>query len=299
MHLVYHEKYDLNLGSHVFPSTKFRLIKEQLLRESTFSPNDVLRPDPAPLEDLLLVHDRGWIERLLSGTLSPREIARLEIPWSQAMADGFVLAAGGTTLAARTALAERACYNIGGGFHHAFASHGEGFCAVHDVAIAIRVMQRERRIERAMVIDCDVHHGNGTASIFAEDASVFTISLQQFNNYPAIKPPSDLDIHLADHTGDSEYLAQLEQAIVPALAEFRPQLVMYIAGADPYYDDQLGGLELTMNGLYRRDEIVISSVLNAGAAVAIALAGGYARLTTDTVQIHCQTARVAQMLIQK
>jgi acetoin utilization deacetylase AcuC-like enzyme len=296
MHLIYHEKYDLNLGSHVFPSSKFRLIEEQLLREREFTASDILRPEPAPLEDLFLVHDRDWIERLLTGTLEPLEAARLEIPWSRAMADAFVMAAGGTTLAARTALAERVCYNIGGGFHHAFPAHGEGFCAIHDVAVAIRVMQREKRIARAMVVDCDVHHGNGTAAIFAKDDSVFTISIQQRDNYPFVKPPSNIDVHLEDGTGDAEYLMRLEQAIQPALAKFRPELVMYIAGADPYRDDQLGGLDLTMEGLRRRDELVISSALAIDAPVAIALAGGYARQVTDTVEIHCQTARVAKRL---
>jgi acetoin utilization deacetylase AcuC-like enzyme len=296
MHLIYHEKYDLNLGSHVFPSSKFRLIEQQLLREREFTASDILRPEPAPLEDLFLVHDRGWIERLLTGTLEPLEAARLEIPWSRAMADAFVMASGGTTLAARTALAERVCYNIGGGFHHAFPAHGEGFCAIHDVAVAIRVMQREKRIARAMVVDCDVHHGNGTAAIFAKDDSVFTISIQQRDNYPFVKPPSNIDVHLEDGTGDAEYLMRLEQAIQPSLAKFRPELVMYIAGADPYRDDQLGGLDLTMEGLRQRDELVISSALAIDAPVAIALAGGYARQVTDTVEIHCQTARVAKRL---
>ncbi len=296
MRLVYHEGYDLNLGSHVFPSTKFRLIREKLIREGDFAETDLLQPEPAPPESLLLVHERGWIERLLAGTLEPEEMMRLELPWSPAMARGFVVAAGGTTLAARTALSESVCFNIGGGFHHAFPAHGEGFCAIHDVAVAIRVMQREGRIARAMVIDCDVHHGNGTAAIFASDDSVFTVSIQQLHNYPATKPPSDIDIHLADGTGDAEYLQRLAQAIQPALAEFRPDLVMYIAGADPFRDDQLGGLDLSMDGLRRRDELVIGSALAAGAPVGIALAGGYARRVADTVEIHCQTARVARDL---
>lgn len=296
MHLVYHEGYDLNLGSHVFPSSKFRLIKERLISSGEFVEQDFLKPEPAPLEDLLLVHDRGWLERLMSGTLEPMEELTLEIPWSPAMAHGFVLAAGGTTLAARTALDERVCFNIGGGFHHAFPAHGEGFCAIHDVAVAIRVLQQDGAIERAMVIDCDVHHGNGTAAIFAEDDSVFTISIQQLHNYPAVKPPSNIDIHLEDGTGDAEYLARLERAMGPALLHFRPQLVMYVAGADPYYDDQLGGLDLTMDGLRRRDELVLSSALANHASVSIALAGGYARRLADTVEIHAQTAQAARRL---
>ncbi len=296
MHLVYHPEYDLNLGAHVFPSSKFRLIRERLLAEGEFTESDILQPEPAPTEDLLLVHTEGWVHRLLQGKLSSAEMARLEIPWSPAMARGFVLAAGGTTLAARTALQEKTCFNIGGGFHHAFPAHGEGFCALHDVAIAIRVLQREGLIERAMVIDCDVHHGNGTAAIFANDSTVFTLSIQQFHNYPMEKPPSNLDIHLPDGVEDEEYLERLGEGVLPALEKFRPELVLYVAGADPYYDDQLGGLRLTLPGLKQRDELVIGSALQQGAAVGITLAGGYARRVEDTVTIHAQTAQVARLL---
>ncbi len=294
MRIVYHEGYDLNLGAHVFPAAKFRLIAEELVAEGTVAPEDVLRPEAASDADLLRVHDRGWIDRLKMGTLSRWELQRLEIPWSREMARGFLLAAGGSILAGRTALTDRVCFNAGGGFHHAFAGHGEGFCAINDVAVAIRALRHERLIERAMVIDCDVHHGNGTAAIFAGDASVFTISIQQLNNYPAEKPPSSLDINLEDGTGDAEYLERLADGIRGPLQEFQPQLVMYVAGADPYREDQLGGLDLSLAGLKQRDDLVIGSALECGAAVGIALAGGYARNVADTVEIQCQTARVAK-----
>jgi acetoin utilization deacetylase AcuC-like enzyme len=281
----------------VFPSQKFRLIRERLLAERVAEPEDFLEPEPASDEDLLLAHDPGWIKRLKTGTLSYVEILQLEIPWSEEMARAFILAAGGTTLAARRALTERVCYNVGGGFHHAFRAHGEGFCAINDIAVAIKVAQRDGLIHRAMVIDCDVHHGNGTASIFAKDPTVFTISVQQFNNYPAEKPPSTLDIHLKDGTGDEEYLQKLGDGIRFPIAEYRPELVVYVAGADPYQEDQLGGLRLTLDGLKARDELVIGEALKSGAAVAVVLAGGYARRVEDTVTIHCNTAKVAKEMV--
>jgi acetoin utilization deacetylase AcuC-like enzyme len=196
--LVYHPGYDLNLGDHVFPARKYRLIHDQLLDEGFAEPMDFVEPRPASDEEILLVHERGWVQRLKTGTLTPSEILRLEIPYSKPMVDAFWLATGGTILAARNALADRVGFNIGGGFHHAFPDHGEGFCAIHDVAVAIRALQHERRIERALVLDCDVHHGNGTAAIFAGDRSVMTLSMHQFDNYPSEKPPSVIDIHLKD-----------------------------------------------------------------------------------------------------
>ena len=297
-HLVYHEGYDLNLGAHVFPSQKFHLIRERLLAENFAAPEDFVAPEPSPDADLLLAHEAGWIERLKAGTLSDREIMQLEIPYSRQMVEAFWLAAGGTTLSARLALQEGVAFNVGGGFHHAFAGHGEGFCAINDIAVAIRVMQREGRIERAMVVDCDVHDGNGTAAIFAGDPSVFTISIHQFHNYPAVKPPSTVDMHLPDGVGDEEYLDRLAKGYRFPLDGFRPQLVVYVAGADPYREDQLGGLLLTMDGLKKRDRLVIDAALSQSAAVAIVLAGGYARNVEDTVTIHCNTARAAKEALE-
>jgi acetoin utilization deacetylase AcuC-like enzyme len=236
--------------------------------------------------------------RLKNGTLTYHDILKLELPYSRRMVNGFILAAGGTTLAARLALRDRIGYNVGGGFHHAFRDHGEGFCAINDVAVAIRRLQHEGAIERALVIDCDNHQGNGTASIFAGDKSVFTISLHQFNNYPAEKPPSDIDIHLKDGVGDEQYLMSLRDAYSTAIAAFRPNLVVYVAGADSYVEDQLGGLALTIEGLKERDRIVFESALRYRAAVVVTLAGGYAHDVRDTVTIHANTAKAANEVLR-
>lgn len=291
--LVYHPRYDLNLGEHVFPARKYRLIHDRLFDEGFAGPEDFVEPEPVSDDDVLRVHDAGWVQRLKTGTLSQAEIVRLEIPYSREMVEGFWLAAGGSILAAQNALSDRVGFNIGGGFHHAFPDHGEGFCAIHDVAIAIRALQYRGRIEKALVIDCDVHHGNGTAAIFANDPSVLTLSLHQFDNYPAEKPPSVIDVHLADGVGDEEYLERLEGAL-DIVMSFEPDLAVYVAGADPYAEDQLGGLALTMDGLKRRDALVFETALRQSVPVAVVLAGGYARDTDDTVAIHCNTARAAR-----
>jgi len=292
--LIYHPRYDLNLGPHVFPSQKYRMIHDALLEARIAEPSDFVEPQPATDEDVLLVHGHGWVERLSSGMLHMNELMLLEIPYSEEMVDAFWVATGGTILAARHALENRIGYNLSGGFHHAFPDHGEGFCAIHDVAIAIRKMQKEKAIQRAMVVDCDVHHGNGTAGIFANDKSVLTLSIHQYNNYPSEKPPSTIDIHLRDGTGDEEYLNRLRHACRVALDGFAPELLLYIAGADPYFDDQLGGLGLTMEGLQARDYLVFELALAANVPIAVTLAGGYARNVNDTVAIHCNTVKAAR-----
>ncbi len=291
--VVYHDGYDLNLGDHVFPSQKYRLVKEKLVADGVVSREEIVAPSLAEDDDLALVHDWRWIRRLRTGTLSYEEVSRLELPYSRQMVRAFRLAAGGTILAGRLALRDGIGFNLSGGFHHAFRDHGEGFCAINDVAVAIRRMQRAGRIERAMIVDCDVHQGNGTAVLFAKDRKVFTLSIHQSNNYPLEKPPSDIDINLADQTGDEEYLEQLRTYYLPALRGFRPSLVVYLAGADPYYQDQLGGLALTMGGLRQRDRFVMESALRAGVPVAVTLAGGYAYRLEDTVTIHCNTVKAA------
>jgi len=295
--LVYHPRYDLNLGDHVFPARKYRLIHASLLGERFAEPRDFIEPQPASDDDVLLVHDPGWVQRLKTGTLTEAEIVKLEIPYSREMAEGFWLATGGTILAAQNALRDRIGFNIGGGFHHAFPAHGEGFCAIHDVAIAIRALQQERAIGKALIVDCDVHQGNGTAAIFAADRSVLTLSIHQFNNYPSEKPPSVIDVDLPDGVGDSEYLDRLGGALKVAMS-FEPDLLFYVAGADPYREDQLGGLALTMEGLKRRDRLVFETALAQSVPVAVVLAGGYARDTDDTVTIHCNTAKAARDALQ-
>ena len=291
--LIYHDSYDLNLRRHVFPSQKYRLVRERLLAERIAAADDFVAPQPAADEDMLRVHYPEWITRLKNGTLDYLDLMKLEIPYSREMVEAFWRAAGGTILAARLALSEDLAVNLGGGFHHAYPGHGEGFCAIHDVAVAIRKIQSEGLAERAMVIDTDVHHGNGTAAIFRADPSVFTLSIHQYNNYPSEKPPSSVDIHLEDGTGDEEYLARLGESVRKALVEFRPQLVMYVAGADPYREDQLGGLDLTLEGLRARDRMIFQLCREQGASVAVTLAGGYAVNIDDTVTIHCNTVRPA------
>jgi acetoin utilization deacetylase AcuC-like enzyme len=290
--LVYHEDYDLHLGAHVFPTEKFRLIRDRLLSDGFAEEADFVAPERASDEDLALVHTADWVTRLRGGRLRFEEVLRLEIPYSQEMVNAFWLAAGGSTLAAQMALRDGIAYNVGGGFHHAFPGHGEGFCAIHDVAVAIRRLQKDGLIGKAMVVDCDVHQGNGTAAIFADDPSVFTLSIHQYNNYPYEKPPSDIDIDLEDEVGDEEYLARLGEAYLPAMERFRPDLLMYVAGADPYFDDQLGGLALTMDGLLNRDRLVLGTAVKERVPAAVTLAGGYARILDDTVAIQSGTAKV-------
>ena len=297
--LVYHERYDLNIGDHVFPSRKYKWLHDRMLWTRFAVKEDFVEPQPASDADIELAHDAGWVRKLQTGTLTYQEILQLEIPYSRRMVEAFWLAAGGSILAARQALECGVGYNVGGGFHHAYADHGEGFCAINDVAVAVRRLQRDGAIHRAMVVDCDVHHGNGTAAIFAGDPSVFTLSIHQFNNYPTDKPPSSLDIHLPDGTGDAEYLNRLGNGYRAALGMFHPDLLLYVSGADPYYEDQLGGLSLTFEGLAERDRLVIRAALGKGIPVAIVLAGGYAESVEDTVTIHANTAKVAKEELEK
>jgi acetoin utilization deacetylase AcuC-like enzyme len=292
--LVYHEGYDLQLGQHVFQSQKFGMVRDLVLAEHIAEPADILAPEPASDEDILRVHKREWVDKLLHDTLSASERMRLEIPYSQAVVRGFWLAAGGSILAARRALKDGFGINIGGGFHHAFPGHGEGFCMIHDVAVAIRRLQADGAIRKPLVVDTDVHQGNGTAAIFASDDDVFTISLHQQNNYPEPKPPSDIDVNLADGTGDEEYLELLDKALADAFRRFAPDMIFYIGGADPYREDQLGGLWLSMRGLQERDALVFAEARVRGLPVAVAFAGGYARKVEDTVRIHVNTVIAAR-----
>ena len=287
--LVYHDHYDLNLGPHVFPSQKYRLVCERLLAEGIAGKDDFLAPEPASDEDVLRVHSLDYVRKLKTGSLTLEEILRLEVPYSKKLVEACWLAAGGSILAARRAIGDGWAANIGGGFHHACPDHGEGFCVIHDVAIAIRRLQSDGAIKRAMVVDTDVHQGNGTAAIFGGDGDVFTLSIHQENNYPYPKPPSTIDIDLPDGIGDADYLAILEKNLHKAFHDFSPQLLFYVAGADPYREDQLGGLALSIEGLAQRDALVFDYARRNGVPVAVTLAGGYARRVEDTVRIHVGT----------
>jgi acetoin utilization deacetylase AcuC-like enzyme len=292
--LVYHKGYDLNLGQHVFPSQKFHLIAEALLREGIAAKDDFLTPNPATDEDILRVHTTDWVRKLKTGTLTASDVMRLEVPYSPELVEAFWLAAGGSILAAQSALRDGFGCNLGGGFHHAYPDHGEGFCAIHDVGVAIRRVQFDGLIRKALVVDTDVHQGNGTAAIFRGDDSVFTLSIHQENNYPAHKPSSTVDLNMWDRADDEEYLGALIPAVQSALDEFRPDIVFYVGGADPYCEDQLGGLSLTKQGLMLRDRKVFEETRKRGIPVATMLAGGYARRVEDTVRIHVNTVLAAR-----
>jgi len=291
--IVYHENYDLHLGAHIFPSQKYRLIRDALLAEGVAAEDEILLPEPASDEDVLLVHTADWVSKLKNDTLTISERLRVEIPYSRETVEAFWLSAGGSILAGRRALADGFGINLSGGFHHAYPGHGEGFCMIHDVAVAIRRLQADGAIHTAVVVDTDVHQGNGTAAIFAKDKDVFTLSIHQENNYPLPKELSDLDIGLPDGTGDAEYLSRLEGGLVRSLYSFHPDLLCYVGGADPYREDQLGGLALTLEGLERRDRLVFEFARKLGIPVMCTLAGGYARSVDDTVRIHVNTVRAA------
>jgi len=319
--LVYSDDYYLPIGAHVFPAEKYQRIHKRLIQTGVAEAHDFVTPQPASDHDILLVHTTQYVHKLKTGTLSAHEELEMEIPYSPELVRAFWLAAGGSILAADFALNDKIAFNIGGGFHHAFPDHGEGFCMIHDVAVAIRRMQRDEKIARAMTVDCDVHQGNGTAVIFAgarvpslqlpsrgapvlnpaaarmrnaNADDVFTISLHQENNYPLFKPPSSLDLNLPDAMGDDEYLACLGNAISLGLSKFEPELICYVAGADPYREDQLGGLSLTIEGLKQRDALVFQIAKAERIPVMVTLAGGYAQKVEDTVTIHCNTVIAAK-----
>src|SRR5262245_34757546 len=297
MRLVYSPRYHIDIGAHVFPTIKYALLHRQLDDAGGY---EFSEPAAVSWEDLALVHTRQYLDKVRSGDLTPPEIAQLELPWTPEIVEGFRLMTGGTVVAARQALeapSRGVGANLGGGFHHAFANHGEGFCLFNDVAVAIRLLQREGRIGRAAIVDCDVHHGNGTAMIFDRDPAVFTMSIQQQYNYTALKPRSSLDVGVADRLSDTEYLAGLQGAL-PVVFEFEPDIVFYLAGADPFEDDQLGGLSLTKPGLAERDRLVLQTCQRAGIPVVITLAGGYAHKVEDTVAIHRATVEQARSLFR-
>jgi len=284
--IVWSPGYHLDIGSHVWPTEKYDRIRERLLADGRVGPDAFVEAEPASWDDLALVHTLDYLGKVRAGTLTPGEVRRLEIPALPALTEGFRLMAGGTLGAARLALDEGVAVHLGGGLHHAFAGHGEGFCLFNDVAVAIRRLARDGRLARAAVVDCDVHQGNGTATIFQGDPSVFTFSIHQQHNYPLDKPESDLDIGLPDGARDETYLHDLELALPEVMAS-RPDLVCYLAGADPFEHDQLGGLRLSIEGLRHRDRLVLQAA--GRVPVVIVLAGGYARQLDETVTIHTNT----------
>ncbi len=287
MQVLYSSQYELSLPGHVWPTGKYRLVADML---SGTPGLEFVEPRAISWDDLALVHTREYLEKLRLDKLTPGEIATLELPWRRELAEGFRLMVGGTCDAVAAALEHGRAAHVGGGLHHAFSGHGEGFCPLNDIAVAIRIAQRDKRIRRAAVIDLDVHHGNGTAMIFERDPDVFTCSIHQQHNYPMFKPRSGLDIGLENRASDDDYLAALDRAL-PAVMASRPELVIYVAGADPFERDQLGGLSVTKAGLAERDRRVIRTVRSAGVPLAVVLAGGYAFDVQDTVDVHVATIR--------
>ena len=285
----------VDLGDHVFPLKKYRLIYEKLLAMGAKKVN-FLAPQPAEEEDLLLVHSSKYLKKLKKGNLSQSEILTMELPYSPELVGFACLYVGGTILASESALEDGLAVHIGGGFHHAFPDRGEGFCILNDVAVAAEKMKSEGKIERVMVVDCDVHQGNGNAFYFAKRDYAFTFSIHQMDIYPADKPSSTVDIGLWDGDGDEKYLPELRSNFPRLYTEFKPDIVFFLAGADPYEEDQLGGLKVTMEGLRERDRIIIEEARKLHIPVVVLFAGGYAFDVSETVEIHLNTIKVAQKI---
>ena len=273
---------------HRFPMEKYRLLRERALAIGALRPEDLTVPEAATDAEILRVHDAGYLGRVQSGELARPEIRRIGFPWSPAMVERSRRSAGATIGACREALASGAAVNLVGGTHHSFRDRGEGYCVLNDAAIAARAMQAEGRVERVVVIDTDVHQGNGTASIFTEDPTVFTFSLHGRNNFPFHKEKSDLDIELDDRTGDAAYLAALDEGLGRALA-FDADLAVFVSGADAHEGDRLGRLAVTRAGLLARDRMVFARCRRAGLPVAVVMAGGYGKVIAETVEVHVQT----------
>jgi acetoin utilization deacetylase AcuC-like enzyme len=292
MQAFYSDQFVLPLpAGHRFPMEKYRLLRQRVAAE--LPEVTLFEPAPADNHTLALVHTPDYIERLASGDLSHKEMQRIGFPWSPEMVERSRRSTGATIMACRAALRDRAAVNLAGGTHHAYADRGEGFCCFNDAMVAARQMQAEGRVRRVAVIDLDVHQGNGSAVIAQGDDTIFTLSIHGAENYPFVKEASDLDIELPDGTGDDDYLAALDHGLSALATRFSPDLIIYLAGADPFQDDRLGRLGLTKSGLRKRDERLFSFAASGGLPVAVAMAGGYARNILDTVDIHSQTVNCA------
>jgi len=292
--LFYSPDYYAEIGeNHVFPIRKFELARDILLNEKTLSPSEIHKPEPARIPDLQLVHTEDYVSRLIGGTLTKTEVRRLGLPWSESLVRRTLLAVSGTINASKSAIENSVSSNLAGGTHHAFPDRGEGFCVLNDVAIAIRVLQRERLAERFLIVDCDVHQGNGTAFVFKDEEEIFTFSMHGAKNYPLRKEVSNLDIELSDGTEDQEFLDILDQAL-QRIIQHDPDIIFYLGGADPFEKDKLGRLALTKSGLRKRDEIVLELARSEGIPIVTVMSGGYAKDIKDTVDIHCNTIRAVK-----
>ena len=296
MRVFYTPRYYADIGEgHIFPIRKFEMVRDRLVTEGTLQLTDLQQPEPASDEDILLVHTRDYVTRLCNGSLTATELRRLGLPWSEALVQRSLYAVGGTIAAARSALEQGIGSNLAGGTHHSFADRGEGFCVLNDVAVAIRVLRRDGLIRRAATIDCDVHQGNGTATIFEDDPEVFTFSVHGAKNYPLIKARSTLDIELPDQTSDEPYLNVLADHL-SVVFKHNPQIVFYLAGADPHINDKLGRLAVSTDGLRRRDEMVLKECHDRKIPVVTVMSGGYGQKISETVEIHCNTIRTGRRM---
>ena len=290
MKLFYHDHFVLPLPQgHRFPMEKYSRLRQRLENDAQSIPFELLVPESATLEQLCLAHDRAYVERVFTGQMSEKEMRRIGFPWTPQLVERARRSVGGTIAACRAALQESASANLAGGTHHAYAEHGEGYCVFNDVAVAARAMQVEGGARRVVIVDCDVHQGNGTAAILAGDPSIFTFSIHGDKNFPFHKEKSDLDIALPDGAGDDAYLSALETGLHQALEQARADLAIYLAGADPYAGDRLGRLALSKAGLLERDVRVMQACRQVGLPLAVVMAGGYARNIEDIVDIHYQT----------
>ena len=298
MHVFYSDPFVLPLPpGHRFPMAKYAALRARVAASGLVDPADMHVPERATREQLALAHDPAYVDRVCRGELSAREQREIGFPWSEAMVERSLRSTGATIGACRAALIHGGfAVNLAGGTHHAFRDRGDGYCVFNDSAVAARVMQAERRADRVLVVDCDVHQGDGTASILAGDDTIFTFSIHGARNYPFKKQTSDLDIDLPDRTGDADYLAALDRGLTEALARARPDLAIYLAGADPYEGDRLGRLALTKDGLAQRDRLVLRTLREAHVPTAISMAGGYARELDDVVEIHFRTVSLAAEL---
>jgi len=292
--IFYSPYYYADIGEgHVFPIRKFEIARDVLVSEGTLLAEEIIAPERVERDDLLLVHTEDYIDRLTNGTLTAKEIRKLGLPWSEALVRRSFHAISGTINASRRALVDVVSSNLAGGTHHAFPDRGEGFCVLNDVAVAIRLLQREKLASRFLIIDLDVHQGNGTAFIFQDSPEVFTFSMHGAKNFPLFKETSRLDIELADGTADAEYLDTLEHAL-DRIRLHDADIIFYLAGADPYESDRLGRLALTKEGLRRRDETVLKFAKSEGTSIVTTMSGGYAEKIEDTVDIHCNTIRAVK-----
>ena len=280
---------------HRFPVGKYRRLRERLLDEHVLHAAALFEPEPVCADELSRAHADDYVSRMLAGYMTDREMRRIGFPWSEALVERSCRSCGGTLAAARAALTDGIAVNLAGGTHHACYDHGEGFCVFNDTVVAARALQASGEARRILVVDLDVHQGNGTAEIAAGDETIYTFSMHGEGNYPVRKSVSDLDIALADATGDEDYLDALRMAW-EKLAEFRADLVIYIAGADPYASDRLGRLALTKEGLRQRDEIVVAACRAAHIPLAVTLGGGYAQVLEDIVDIHLSTVHTAKRM---